>query len=248
MSSDDQAETALAEAVENERLRITRAYRRRAESIPRDTYAAWRPEVQLAVAERRRVAEILLHGHGAFPQRGDRCLEIGCGTLGWLATLLDWGLACDDLAGIELDAARAGIARAAFPAADLRVGDATSLPWPDGSFRLTVASTVFTSILDDRVRRIVAGEIVRVLAPGGALLWYDFAYNNPRNPNVRAVGRSALLALFPGLELETRWVTLAPPIARAVAPRSRILAHLLCAIRPLRTHLLGVLVRTKGGA
>ncbi len=89
----------------------------------------------------------------------------------------------------------------------------------------------------------MAREITRVLTPGGALLWYDFAVNNPRNPNVRKVGREELRALFPELRGRIRSATLAPPLTRMVAPRSWVAATLLEALPPLHTHLLAVLVK-----
>ncbi|MEX0878339.1 MAG: class I SAM-dependent methyltransferase [Thermoanaerobaculia bacterium] len=178
-----------------------------------------------------------------FPKPGDACLEIGYGSLGWLGQLLCWGVRTGDLHGIELDAGRAAEARLRFPGADLRIGDATRLPWPDGGFPLVIASTVFTSILDFVVRQMVANEISRVLAPGGALLWYDFRVNNPANPNVRKVGRRELAQLFPALRGTVRSATLAPPVGRAVIQVSWLLGELLEAIPFLRTHLLAVLIK-----
>src|SRR5262249_47097992 len=145
--------------------------------------------------------------------------------------------------GIELDAGRAKRAQELLPVADLRVGDATALPWQNETFHLVIASTVFTSILDAEVRRLVAQEITRVIAPGGGLLWYDFAVNNPSNPNVRKVDRSELKQLFPELKGAMRSVTLAPPLARFLVPRSWFLATFFEAIPLLRTHLLAVLVK-----
>ena len=106
------------------------------------------------------------------------------------------------------------VAQAALPEAELLVGDATDLPWPDNRFRLVVASTILTSVLDDRMRLRIAEEIIRVLAPGGAVLWYDFAVNNPRNSQVRKVDRQELRRLFATLNGPVRSVTLAPPLAR----------------------------------
>ena len=115
----------------------------------------------------------------------------------------------------------------------LAVGDAAEMPWRSEAFHLIIVSTVFTSILDDEVRRAVAGEIVRVLAPGGALLWYDFAFNNPGNSHVRKVTRRELRGLFPGLTGRIQSVGLAPPIARRIAPLSWVLATALEAL-PVR--------------
>ncbi len=92
---------------------------------------------------------------------------------------------------------------------------------------------------------MVADEITRVLAPGGALLWYDCSVNNPRNANIRKVGRKHLIQLFPKLSGKIKTVTLAPPLARFVAPRNWTLATLLGSLPLLRTHLLAVLVKPR---
>jgi ubiquinone/menaquinone biosynthesis C-methylase UbiE len=229
--------------VAGEQQRILSEYRRREREVDHDLYALWNPSASLNRAGRTRRAARLLARCGVFPRRGDACLEIGFGTLGWLAELLAWGLAESDLHGIELDPQRAAVAREAFPSADLRVGDASQLPWPDGTFRLVVASTCFSSILDPGLRRLVAEEAQRVLGRGGALLWYDLRMDNPRNPNVRGIGRSELAALFPALAGPVRTSTLAPPLARLVAPVSWLAANVLEALPFLRTHLVAVLVK-----
>jgi SAM-dependent methyltransferase len=227
----------------SEEARILEEYRRRAREIDHNRYAIWQPDVAFTTSARTNCAVKLLHQVNAFPSADTACLEIGFGSLGWLGLLLGWGVRETCLHGIELDSERAARAKAALPMADLRVGDACEMPWQDGFFHLAIASTVFTSILDDGVRRLLAREIVRVLAPGGALLWYDFAYNNPNNPNVRGIKPKEVRALFSELHGPMKRVTLAPPIARVVAPRSFLLTTLLEAIPFLRTHILTVLMK-----
>jgi ubiquinone/menaquinone biosynthesis C-methylase UbiE len=229
--------------VTSERERIQQEYQRRAKAIPSDFYAPWQPPASLMLTSRRRIAAVMLHQACVYPTADDQCLEIGCGSLGWLGDLISWGVREKNLHGIELDATRVELARAVLPVADLRLGDATDLPWGDSTFRLVIASTVFTSVLNSTVRLVLAREIVRVLAPEGALLWYDFAVNNPANPHVRKVGRRELKELFPALKGEIRSITLAPPLARFIAPRSWVLATMLEAIPLLRTHLIAVLVK-----
>lgn len=240
MKSEMYDERALLAA---ERVRMQAEYARRDKDLTGDIYAAWKPAPIFMHAGRKRVASMLLLRAGLIPFNDDQCLEIGFGSMGWLSDLISWGVPETDVHGIELRAERVHRVREILPQADLRVGDAGSLPWDDNEFRLVIASTVFTSILNDTVRRMVAREIVRVLAPGGALLWYDFAVNNPRNPHVRGVGRRELRELFSELRGEIRSVTLAPPLARFVAPRSWAIASLLEAIPLLRTHLLAVMVK-----
>jgi ubiquinone/menaquinone biosynthesis C-methylase UbiE len=226
-----------------ERQRVQAEYVRREREISPTVYAPWQPSELFMKTERKRVAARKLHEEGVFPKAGDKCVEVGFGSVGWLGELISWGVPETDICGIELDSVRAKRAQELLPLADLRVGDATVLPWKSGTFQIVISSTVFTSILDPDVRGIVAGEINRVLAPGGALLWYDFAVNNPSNPGVRRVDRSELKRLFPQLRGGIRSITLAPPLARFLAPRSWVLATLFEAIPLLRTHLLAVLVK-----
>jgi SAM-dependent methyltransferase len=226
-----------------ERERIQLEYHRRAREINPDLDAAWQPASRFMLESRNRAGAAMLHAANVFPQAGDQCLEIGFGNIGWLTEMIGWGVSESDLHGIELNATRAGKAQQILPVADLRIGDAVELPWEDRTFQLAVASTLFTSVLDNDVRRLIADEIVRVLRPGGALLWYDFAYNNPRNPNVRGIGRAEIKKLFPALRGKIRTVTLAPPLTRLIAPRWWALATFLESIPPLRTHLIAVLIK-----
>jgi ubiquinone/menaquinone biosynthesis C-methylase UbiE len=228
-------------AIERERIRLE--YQRGARDLDSDLYDSRQPSYRLMLDDRNRKAAMMLQRQGVFPKTGDRCLEVGFGSIGWLSELIGWGVSESDLYGIELDPGRAARAREIHPKADLHIGDAVNLPWEDKTFRLVIASTLFTSVLDDNVRRLIADEIIRVLMPGGALLWYDFAYNNPRNPNVRGIGRAEIKKLFPTLKGKIRTVTLAPPLARFIAPKSLLLAAFLEAIPVLRTHLIAILVK-----
>jgi SAM-dependent methyltransferase len=209
-----------------------------------ELYAPWQPSVLLAREERLRLAVQLLRKAHKFPSSGTRCLEVGVGGIGWLADLINWGVRESNLHGIDSDPERLKIAQQHLPAADLREGDVTRLPWESNSFELVIASTLFTSILSDSQRQLAADEIVRVLAPGGALLWYDFAFNSPRNHRVRKVAAAELRRLFGTLEGEIRSARLAPPLARLVAPRSWLVAQILSSIPFLRTHLIAVLTKS----
>jgi len=58
--------------------------------------------------------------------------------------------------------------------------------------------TLFTSILSEPMKNRMAAEMIRVLKPGGVILWYDFRFNNPRNQNVRGIESPEITSLFPG--------------------------------------------------
>jgi hypothetical protein len=55
------------------------------------------------------------------------------------------------------------------------------------------------------------------------------------------VGREEIGALFPGCRTTLTRVTLAPPLARILAPKAPAVARMLAAVPWLRTHYLGVL-------
>jgi ubiquinone/menaquinone biosynthesis C-methylase UbiE len=100
-----------------------------------------------------------------------------------------------------------------------------------------LAFTLFSSITDAEKRKAVAAEIVRVLRPGGGLLWYDF-WTNPVNHDVEALGLGEVRRLFGREPVEAQRVTLAPPVARLLARHSRLLCELLAKLPLLRTHWL----------
>jgi SAM-dependent methyltransferase len=225
-------------------------YRRRDSSIAPDTYSLTRDENLFFYQGRTRHALALLRNAGFFPCAGKTVLEVGCGTRGWLPDFEAWGVPRANLAGIDLDEDRVATIRrllsgysstlldAPTGGADIRTGDASQLPWPAASFDLLVQSTVFTSILSAGLQEQVASEMLRVMRSDGIILWYDFVYNNPANANVRGIGLSRVKQLFPRCRLQTRLVTLAPPLARAIVPLSWLAAELLQAARVLNTHRL----------
>jgi len=80
-----------------------------------------------------------------------------------------------------------------------------------------------------------------VLVPGGRLLWYDFAFNNPANPDVRGIPLAEVRHLFPGFSMTSRRITLAPPLGRAIGRLGPAIYYLVSKIRVLCTHYLCLL-------
>ena len=112
----------------------------------------------------------------------------------------------------------------------------------DRSFDIVAQLTMFTSILDRAMRREAAAEMQRVLAPAGAILWYDFRYPSPFNRDVRPVRLREIRALFPGWRIDGVTTTLLPPLARRLARISfQACAFLESALPLLRSHHLALL-------
>lgn len=173
------------------------------------------------------------------PMKKVKLLEIGCGNGQWLAEFQMFGLQVKNLAGIEIDKKRAKSAKKRIIGADIRAGDAAALPWKDNSFDIVFQSTVFTSVLDDELKQQIADEMKRVCKNKGFIIWYDFAFDNPNNPDVRGVKQSEICKLFTPWNCEISKVTLAPPIARRIVPKSWSCAEDLETFFPfMRSHLI----------
>lgn len=222
--------------------RITQAYDRLlGERAARWTLA--NPGNRAILAERRRLMVKLLGARGGLPLGECTVLDVGSGGGAELASFRQLGAAPSRLFGVDLLPARVAAAREAFPDIDFRVGNAEKLDFASAMFDLVLAFTLFSSILDVNMQRNVAGEILRVLKPGGSLLWYDFRYNSPSNAHVRGVSGRRVRELFPDLRGRLYSLTLLPPLARRLGRLTPHAYPLLAAFPPARTHLFGLLVR-----
>ncbi|MBK6862634.1 MAG: class I SAM-dependent methyltransferase [Ideonella sp.] len=219
---------------------LRQRYARRADAALARRYRMLDPAVWQSVQERQRALLRLLARVGIDDPAPLRLLEVGCGSGGNLLELLRIGFVPANLCGIELLPERFAQARAVLPAAlPLIEGDALAVAVPPASFDIVFVSTVFSSLLDEAFQHRLADAMWRWTKPGGALLWYDFTFDNPRNPDVRGVPLARVRALFPAaLSVEARRVTLAPPIARAVCRVHPALYTACNALPLLRTHLL----------
>jgi len=213
---------------------VRQAYARRTR-----VYDPLDPAVLLPRQEVERVvAEILKAGRGAATG-AYRVLEVGCGTGGNLAMLIRLGLDPANLVGNELLPDRLALARERLPAGvTLLGGDATRLIPPGGPFDMVLQSLVFSSILDDGAQAELAARLWQLVKPGGGLLWYDFTFDNPANPDVRGVTYRRIRDLFPEGQFRSWRVTLAPPLARRVTRLHPGLYGLLNLLPFLRTHLI----------
>lgn len=106
-------------------------------------------------------------------ERGQRALDVGCGT-GALAQALAAGLGAGSVAAVDPSPGSVATCARRVPGADVRVARAEALPFEDGEFDAALAQLVVPWMSDSR--RGVE-EMRRVVRPGGvvAASTWDFA-------------------------------------------------------------------------
>ncbi len=226
-------------ATELERLRAEYA-RRALDPRYRDWYSPLNPGNIFITEERDQEIAHALAGYTCIQSGMCRVLDVGCGEGAELAKFTLYGMQAGRLFGVDLLPDRIQRAKERFPDLSLTQGNAAVLPYANASFDLVLQFTVFTSILDDGLRSRMAKEMLRVLKPGGSILWYDYIFN-PTNRQTRGIDKAEIRRLFPHCAIRFRRITLAPPLARRLAPHARIACAALKQIPFLRTHYLAVI-------
>lgn len=227
--------------IANIRLR----YARRAEAGLEVAYSPLAPCNAMWKAELHAEVALLLHRWLGQRKLGDCVIaEIGCGSGSNLLNMIGYGAEPTRLHANELLPERMAQARNRLPrGVTFHPGDAMDAAIAPETVDLVLQFTVFSSILDPNARLMVSQRIWSWLKPGGAILSYDFIYDNPRNRDVRKVSVEELGALFPNAALQVKRVTLAPPLARRIAPISPLLFRTLSLFPPLRSHALCLIPR-----
>lgn len=220
-----------------EQERIRSVYKRWLDGERAGLYAWHRPDILDQTAAHWRTAASLLAATVGPDLGALRVLDVGCGSGSFLRQLVNWGADPALLAGTEYQQQRLECARRrAAPGMHWHLGDLDV--FADGCVDLVCANTVFSSVLDSDARARLGAEMWRTLAPGGWCMVFDFRYDNPRNAQVRRVGRAELLAMWPGAAWHYRTLLLAPPIARRLVRAPRLLRDALAAVPPLRSHFI----------
>jgi ubiquinone/menaquinone biosynthesis C-methylase UbiE len=123
----------------------------------------------------------------ARPTEGMKVLEIGCGTGTNLELFADAGC---DVAGVDLSPSMIDLAKKKLgDRADLRLGDASKMPFADGSFDLVISFLTLHE-MPPAVRAPVMNEMVRVAGTEGELLLIDYSsgpYQFPKGWFYRSV-------------------------------------------------------------
>lgn len=166
-------------------------------------------------------------------------LDVGCGKGSLLRYLLSLGARPERLFGVDLMPYRIADARLNSPSSmHFSIGLGQALPYPTARFDLISQFTVFSSIFDLEMQCRIAAEMIRVLKPGGHVLWYDMRY--ARSVTTCGIERATVESLFSSC-MPVTLHKLHPPFAAALARRSHFLTELWTSIPgPRKTHYLAL--------
>lgn len=202
-------------------------------------YDPWDPWVMSTRHDVERHIAMRLFDAQMLPA-GDRALlDMGCGAGSNLLYFLHLGFRPERLVGLDLLPERAEAASKRLPASvRVATAEASSFDAAPECFDIVFQSMMFSSVLDDGLRQAIARNMWRLVRPGGGILWYDFTWNNPTNPDVRGVRLAEIRDLFPEAKITASRTTLAPPVGRFVA-RVHPYAYQTINLLPfLRTHIV----------
>ena len=221
-----------------ELTRIKAAYAKRDIDGKSKLYSFLSPSAFFIIQQREKEIIRVLVRNGIVDLSNKKILDIGCGTGSVLRDFLKYGASPENLYGIDLLDNRIESAIKISPNMNFKCGNAEKISYEGNTFDIVLVFTVFTSVFDPNMKKKLAFEALRVLKPNGFILYYDYKFNNPKNPDVRGVGKKEITSLFPNCTFDFTITTLAPPIARAIVPYSWLLCYLLEKIPFLRTHYL----------
>ena len=227
--------------------RLKRVYQDYQEESYTHLWAADNPGNQWIVRERMNYIQEFLQQASLLPLSKHRVLDIGCGTGKVLGSLLAWGARPELLYGVDLLPERIKLAQQTYPALHFQASNAEQLPFDNASFDIVMFFTVFSSILNPDMAQNVANEANRVLKSGGAIIWYDFRYRNPHNPNTQPMRIYDIQRLFPGFTYHLRTATLLPPLVRRLKQLTPFLYPIIGMVPFLRTHYVGLLIKPPRG-
>ena len=222
----------------NEIERLKQEYKNRERRlVDSDVYSLFNQAHLFTIHQRQRALVNGLKKHRLTNLQDISIFEMGCGGAGVLTEYLNLGALPENLFGIDLIFDRLRHGHHILPGSGLANADGQTLPFPSQSFDLVLQSTALSSVLDEDIRRNISMEMLRVLKPTGVIISYDF-WLNPRNPQTYGIRPSEIKRLFPECKYEFHKITLAPPLARKLAPFSWGLALLLERLYIFNTHYL----------
>lgn len=107
-------------------------------------------------------------------------LDAGCGTGQVMREFIRYGANPKNLHGIDLLQERIWVAKDNTPFVNLKCGNVAYMDYPENFFDVILCFTLFSSILNDKLREMTIERIKRFIKPNGRIVFYDMneTFNN----------------------------------------------------------------------
>jgi SAM-dependent methyltransferase len=165
-----------------------------------------------------------------------RVLDVGCGSGSGLLQFVKLGFNPANLVGIDTSAARIEEGKSLLPGIDLRVADATSIPFADSSFDLVFESTMLGTLESQSLLVSIALEMLRVTRVGGHIMLADWRYSREGSGVKTAISPSKIAELFDvgrsTVVVRRERGALVPPLGRRLSRAAPSLYFLVQAMLP----------------
>jgi len=168
-------------------------------------------------------------------------LDVGCGTGNNLADFIKYGYLPENLFGIDINKKQLKGTYYLHSNLNIVSADACFIPFASKTFDVCLSFDLF-AVIEPSKRKRVADEIIRVLKPGGILLWFDLRLKS-NSSGVWAVPFNEIKRLFNGFEFHLKQIGLVPPLARLLSKYSTTLTHIVALIPVLHSHLCGAIIK-----
>jgi ubiquinone/menaquinone biosynthesis C-methylase UbiE len=173
----------------------------------------------------------------AWNRQQARILDVGCGGGTSLARFLQFGFRAQNLCGIDINPERIKEAKDRYPNIEFVCDDAAAMPYGSETFDLVLESTMFVQIMDEKIAKGMAGEMLRVAKPKGHILLIDWRYSKPFRSDYLGLSKKRIRILF-SVGSESRIISqtpgaLVPPVGRAISKYARSLYFIVRMLFPL---------------
>jgi ubiquinone/menaquinone biosynthesis C-methylase UbiE len=178
-----------------------------------------------------------------------RILDVGCGVGAGLLQFIKLGFNPANLSGIDLDAERIAQAQLQLPGIDIQVGDASQIPFADGTFDLVFESTMLATLDSHELLSAIARDMVRVTRNGGFIMLCDWRYAKRGSGVKTAISPAEIARLF-SVGSATEVVTrargaLVPPLGRRLSKSAPSLYFLVQSLLPFAVGQVTTILRKK---
>lgn len=182
-------------------------------------------------------------------RESSKIIDIGCSTCSNLISLVNYGFKQENLYGVDINQKDIEISLNNFPKLNLTNENASKLSFQNNFFHLSMESTMFVQLTNNKVRESIANEMIRIVKPGGYLLLLDWRYDKSGDKRFLSLNKRRLIKLFKIGTKTTFLFTvpgmLVPPVGRFLSSNFYPAYFLTSSLFPFLIGQVGYILKKK---